>query len=285
MATTFTDATTASGSTSGITVTQSRRWLLRWVKGTNETWTDAELDRANQNALKYALQVVAMSTGETDVSLSQGDSTVDLTSQITGFTQNDFINRATISNSPVKLAPYLMVNRRWEGGTPSQGQPTLIGFRNDDYALFDKPADQSYTLNVVYRKDLVSYTPGCQGAWSSTPTYQIDDVVSESGSQYRCIQGHTNQQPPNTTYWESTSDSANDPDNTNLNVPQAWVGPLIHTLGMAYLLSGAHVISAGSLHPSAGTLFEKGEALLQEAAKHFPRVLTNVRDPNTPAGA
>jgi hypothetical protein len=38
-------------------------------------------------------------------------------------------------------------------------------------------------------------------AWSGTPTYVIGDCVNRSSVDYRCILGHTNQQPPNATYW------------------------------------------------------------------------------------
>lgn len=39
-------------------------------------------------------------------------------------------------------------------------------------------------------------------AWSGLTTYAVGDKVSEGGENYICIQAHTNQQPPNTTYWE-----------------------------------------------------------------------------------
>lgn len=37
--------------------------------------------------------------------------------------------------------------------------------------------------------------------WSSTQAYVIGDRVTLSGVIYRCILGHTNQTPPNATYW------------------------------------------------------------------------------------
>jgi len=39
------------------------------------------------------------------------------------------------------------------------------------------------------------------GAWSNATTYAADDAVSYQGSSYLCILGHTNQSPPNITYW------------------------------------------------------------------------------------
>lgn len=40
------------------------------------------------------------------------------------------------------------------------------------------------------------------GAWSSLTSYNVDDAVEDGGSSYICIQAHTNQQPPNATYWD-----------------------------------------------------------------------------------
>lgn len=41
-----------------------------------------------------------------------------------------------------------------------------------------------------------------RGAWSGTTAYLVNDAVSSGGSNYNCILGNTNQQPPNATYWE-----------------------------------------------------------------------------------
>lgn len=40
-------------------------------------------------------------------------------------------------------------------------------------------------------------------AWSSSETYNLNDVVYRSGSFYRCILAHSNQGPPNATYWST----------------------------------------------------------------------------------
>lgn len=42
-------------------------------------------------------------------------------------------------------------------------------------------------------------------AWSSTATYVVGDAVLEGGVVYYCILAHTNQPPPNATYWETTA--------------------------------------------------------------------------------
>ncbi len=37
--------------------------------------------------------------------------------------------------------------------------------------------------------------------WSSSTAYSVGDKVAHEGSSYSCIQAHTNQEPPNATYW------------------------------------------------------------------------------------
>lgn len=39
------------------------------------------------------------------------------------------------------------------------------------------------------------------GAWSGATAYVPGDAVSSAGSSYVCVLGHTNQAPPNATYW------------------------------------------------------------------------------------
>jgi hypothetical protein len=39
------------------------------------------------------------------------------------------------------------------------------------------------------------------GAWSSSTTYYVDNIVTLDGSSYVCILSHVNQTPPNATYW------------------------------------------------------------------------------------
>jgi hypothetical protein len=40
-----------------------------------------------------------------------------------------------------------------------------------------------------------------KGAWSGATAYTVGDIVTSAGSSYVCISNHTNQQPPNATYW------------------------------------------------------------------------------------
>lgn len=45
------------------------------------------------------------------------------------------------------------------------------------------------------------------GTWLSAQAYQVGDCVSRSGVIYRCILDHTNQAPPNATYWTAETSS------------------------------------------------------------------------------
>src|SRR5690606_4691131 len=38
-------------------------------------------------------------------------------------------------------------------------------------------------------------------AWSNAEIYTPGDLVAHNGVNYYCITGHTNQEPPNATYW------------------------------------------------------------------------------------
>jgi hypothetical protein len=41
-----------------------------------------------------------------------------------------------------------------------------------------------------------------KGAWSGATAYVAGDAVTSNGSSYRCKLAHTNQAPPNVTYWD-----------------------------------------------------------------------------------
>ena len=40
-----------------------------------------------------------------------------------------------------------------------------------------------------------------RGTWSGATAYSVGDAVAQSGTSYYCILAHTNQSPPNATYW------------------------------------------------------------------------------------
>lgn len=67
-------------------------------------------------------------------------------------------------------------------------------------------SEQSYVLEMgdgYFRVHTEGQTllAGSPGAWSGATAYVIGDLVSSAGANYYCILGHTNQVPPNATYW------------------------------------------------------------------------------------
>ena len=44
-----------------------------------------------------------------------------------------------------------------------------------------------------------------QSTWSGATAYQVGDCVRSAVVSYVCILAHTNQSPPNATYWEVIS--------------------------------------------------------------------------------
>ncbi len=54
-----------------------------------------------------------------------------------------------------------------------------------------------------------------KGAWSSSTSYTIGDFVSHNGSSYTCIANHTNQEPPNSSYWALIAQGSTDAVNAH----------------------------------------------------------------------
>lgn len=59
----------------------------------------------------------------------------------------------------------------------------------------------SIVYDITGHSGTVTITDMDCTAWDSGTTYVIDDVVTDVGEMYICVLGHTNQQPPNVTYW------------------------------------------------------------------------------------
>ncbi len=49
-----------------------------------------------------------------------------------------------------------------------------------------------------------------RGDWDSGTAYAVNDAVALSGSSYICIQAHTNQSPPNATFWDLLAEAGVD---------------------------------------------------------------------------
>lgn len=105
----------------------------------------------------------------------------------------------------------------WEVGTADISTWTsTTGFRVGDIAFYpvtglfyrckvahtnQAPASATATNTSYWEHTSTNYA-----AWSSTAAYSVGDIVYRASNQtvYRCIQAHTNQAPPNATYWSTS---------------------------------------------------------------------------------
>jgi hypothetical protein len=54
---------------------------------------------------------------------------------------------------------------------------------------------------TINSQQTATLTHSSNTAWSGATAYVVGDVVASGGNLYRCILNHTNQVPPNATYW------------------------------------------------------------------------------------
>lgn len=74
--------------------------------------------------------------------------------------------------------------------------------KNDSYTL--EVGDFYIRFNTGNGQLLLGSTPA---AWSAVTAYTVGDLVSRLGVNYYCKVAHTNQQPPNATYWHALTGS------------------------------------------------------------------------------
>ena len=70
------------------------------------------------------------------------------------------------------------------------------------------------------------------GAWNSGTSYLVDDAVESGGSSYICILAHTNQVPPNVTYWDVFVASGSGEVNTGSNIGTGGLGVFFQKSGV-----------------------------------------------------
>lgn len=99
-------------------------------------------------------------------------------------------------------------------------------------------ADQTYVLlfgqtnmRVVKNGVLLTVSPA---AWSGVTAYVVGDVVTSGGANYYCILAHTNQIPPNATYWYAM------PAGNIYEIPAPYV---VADVGAIYYVQSGDVIS------------------------------------------
>jgi hypothetical protein len=83
-----------------------------------------------------------------------------------------------------------------------------------------KYADLSLVRGPFWNTDPTTLT--LVQAWSATFSYVAGDVVRRSNVNYYCILAHTNQQPPNVTYWSTAEADAPDYANGDWRYGYRW---------------------------------------------------------------
>jgi len=108
---------------------------------------------------------------------------------------------------------YLKLFAREYQKTYSSANLASIGVTTLTYIVYRFPLSNATDLNIntvdgtvsttlPYTDINITYLAGTGfAAWNSGTAYVVNDVVSDGGRWYRCILGHTNQTPPNITYW------------------------------------------------------------------------------------
>ena len=97
-----------------------------------------------------------------------------------------------------------------------------------------------------------------KGAYNGSTAYVVDDVVSNSGSSYICIQASTGNAPTNTTYWQQMSSAGS--NGTDLTSTLTTQGDIVYRDGsglatLGYGTAGQVLQTGGSgANPSWGTV-------------------------------
>lgn len=155
------------------------------------------MDRAFRAAAREFISATQCVQDTTDVTLGSGASILNLGTTISNFTRHDFI-RAQVGTktgigTPLRLVPYESLVRYWRGGSPTAGKPSLIAFRDDDAAVFEKPTDQSYTLGVTHVGDLTAWTMGDTASGTLATVINMPqgwvDAIIQHGAKYYLLAG------------------------------------------------------------------------------------------------
>ncbi len=129
---------------------------------------------------------------------------------------------------------YSFNDRVYYGGTPVWYR-CIVPHKSSGSIL---PTSTSYWENA-----LASASNAGSWAWNAATSYNLNDVVYRSGSFYRCILAHTNQGPPNSTYWSTAPLKSN-----------AWTAGRYYSLhDPAYYNGTWYRCTAAHIAPSAWT--------------------------------
>lgn len=92
----------------------------------------------------------------------------------------------------------------WSSNT-SYLKNDIVSYQGSTYLAKSAPPAGTLPTNTTYW--MLCAAKGTPGdavpitEWSSSTAYSVGDKVAHEGSSYYCIQAHTNQEPPNATYW------------------------------------------------------------------------------------
>jgi len=228
-------------------------------------------------AFNEFLRVTEAVLTNTPVTLVNGIDTVDLAATITGMEQDDY-KRGSIDGYRVGLVPVETIAMRHRGGGPPAGRPGMIAHRDDGLWMLDTTTDQEYTLDVTHPA-YVAFEPGSRGAFDAAAEYELNDVVTHSGTAYRYIlQFPSIPAAPPSSAWIALPSSTvvADPMTYDLPCPTKYAKSIAKWGGISYLFFGAPG------HPDATPAAARFVDTLAEAREEYARRRANVRDAGLP---
>lgn len=187
-----------------ITLTEARRLLSESVLhagAPGSSYETSKLDDAIKQAGDEFLRITKAATATHNVTLTAGTHKLDLQAALTsqgGFIIDDFVS-AHIDPLELRLAPIDAVMRRHSPSTPA-GVPTLIAFRSDTDAWFDKAPATDQTIAVTVIRGLTDFTSGTATPESVTlnlPDAWATGIIGWGASHYliRNAPGHPDSGP------------------------------------------------------------------------------------------
>lgn len=167
------------------------------------------------NATLWARELVGYPVWKASVAYSVGNVVYYQPPDINGHPSSGMLYRCrTAHTSSTSSTPTNTTN--WEVGSVDYSTWTsTTGFRVGDIAFYPVTGlfyrctvahtNQPPASTTVTNTSFWAHTRTDYAAWSSSATYEVGDVVYRSANQtvYRCIKAHTNQTPPNATYWST----------------------------------------------------------------------------------
>lgn len=214
---------------------------------------------------------------------------VNIATTTTDFSYQDlvdipFLAPGSDSYSWRKLLPVALEQLRalQETNGSTTGEPEFITWIEDAKCWLFPTPDAVYTLNLPYTQPLTAaatWTIGTRGTWSSSTTYDEDDVVTHtpSGTAYTyrsLVANNLNNTPADnasTDYWQligtTASYPAPDPQTVSLNIHNKWAVAWLRTGARAQLLYGA-----------------PGHPETDKMAAEFERLIERVNNAATPGG-